>query len=191
MSGNEPNKPAQLHVPPRRLAVRVALRSVLSVAALSTAYFLIPVRAGGSDVPFLILELCVFIVIVAVQVPAVVRATHPILRAAESLAILVPFYLLIFARVYLSSSAGAPSSFSEPLSHVSALYFTVTVFATVGFGDVTAQSDGMRLLVTLQMLLNLALLGLGIRVLTAAARRGVAQRGQKAVPALDDEPGGL
>ena len=77
----------------------------------------------------------------------------------------------------MSNSLNDPSGFSQPLDHVTALYFTVTVFATVGFGDIVAQSNSMRLLVTLQMLLNLAMLGLVIRLMTSAARRGVARRG--------------
>ena len=154
-------------------------RVSLSVSVLFAAYFLIPGRGSleGSGVPWLVLQLCVFGAVVGVQVPAIIRARYPILRAVESLAVLVALYVLIFARIYLSNSLHDPSGFSRPLDHVTALYFTVTVFATVGFGDIIAQSNSMRLLVTLQMLLNLVVLGLVIRLLTSAARRGVARRG--------------
>ena len=43
------------------------------------------------------------------------------------------------------------------------------------------QTDSMRLLVTLQMLLNLVVFGVVIRLLASAARRGVAGCGQTAV----------
>jgi hypothetical protein len=59
---------------------------------------------------------------------------------------------------------------------VGALYFTVTVLATVGFGDITAQTAGARLLVTAQMLLGLGLLAGIVRVFSAAARAGAARR---------------
>jgi hypothetical protein len=62
------------------------------------------------------------------------------------------------------------------LNVVTALYFTVTVFASVGFGDIFAQTDSMRLLVTVQMMLNLVVFGAVIRLLASAARRGVARR---------------
>jgi voltage-gated potassium channel len=39
------------------------------------------------------------------------------------------------------------------MTHTDALYFTVTVFATVGFGDITARTDTARLLVTVQITL--------------------------------------
>jgi hypothetical protein len=156
----------------------VLLRVSLSLSLLFAAYYLIPARSSheGTDLPWLILQLCVFGVIVGVQVPAIVKAKYPILRAVEALAVIVPLYLLIFARIYLSSSLNDPSVFSRPLDHTAALYFTVTVFASVGFGDIVAQTNDMRLLVTAQMLLNLVVLGLVIRVLTMAARRGVARR---------------
>jgi hypothetical protein len=86
-------------------------------------------------------------------------------------------YLLLFARIYLSNSLNDQSAFTEPLNLVMALYFTVTVFASVGFGDIYPETDSMRLLVTAQMLLNLILFGVVIRLLASAARRGVARRG--------------
>ena len=46
------------------------------------------------------------------------------------------------------------------------------VFATVGFGDITATSQTGRLLVTAQMILDLIVLGLGIRVFLGAVQRG-------------------
>ena len=98
-------------------------------------------RGEVADWPWLTLELCVFGVVVGVQVPAIIKAKYPILRAIEALAILVPLYLLIFARIYLSNSIGDPAAFNQPLDKTTALYFTVTVFATVGFGDIVAQSQ--------------------------------------------------
>jgi voltage-gated potassium channel len=168
----------------------VLCRVSLSVSVLFATYFLLPARSSvaGAGIPWLILQLCVFGAVVGVQVPAIIRAKHPILRAVESLAVLIPLYLLIFARIYLSNSLHDPSGFSRALDHTTALYFTVTVFATVGFGDIVAQSNSMRLLVTSQMLLNLLVLGLGIRLLTSAARRGVARRGGRTDLGARDYP---
>ena len=168
-----------------KLVLFMLLRVTLSVSVLLVAYSLIPTKSSGegSDVPWLILELCVFGAVVGIQLPAIIKSKHPVLRAAEALAILVPLYLLIFARIYLWNSLHDPVAFTRPLDNTTALYFTVTVFATVGFGDIVAQTNTMRLLVTLQMMLNLVVLGLVIRLLTSAARRGVARRGEQ--PDLD------
>jgi hypothetical protein len=57
-----------------------------------------------------------------------------------------------FALTYHLASLGHPSAFSEPLSRVDALYFTLTVFTTTGFGDITAQSQFTRLVVSGEMI---------------------------------------
>ena len=57
------------------------------------------------------------------------------------------------------------------LTRTDTLYFTVTVFATVGFGDISPASQAARLVVTAQMILNLIVLGLGVRLIVGAAQR--------------------
>ncbi|WP_219924121.1 potassium channel family protein [Nocardioides campestrisoli] len=161
-----------------RVVLLMALRITLSLTVLVAAYFLLP-REGPGRQPsswWLGLQLVLFLVVGAVQLPAIIRAVHPMLRAAEALCLVVPLYLLIFARIYLAVSMEDPGHFSEPLDAPGALYLTVSVFATVGFGDIVALSDGSRLLVTLQMLLNLVVLGAGIRLLFSAARWSLARR---------------
>jgi voltage-gated potassium channel len=53
-------------------------------------------------------------------------------------------------------------STAETLTRTDSVYFTVTIFATVGFGDISASSEAARVLVTFQMILDLIVLGLGI-----------------------------
>ena len=82
----------------------------------------------------------------------------------------------MFASTYVLLSRSDPATFTEPLSRSDALYFTVTIFATVGFGDISAQTETARLVVTTQMLLDLVVLGLGIQVILGAVKRGKADR---------------
>ena len=158
--------------------VGMLIRVTASASVLLAVYYLVPTKGSSevSDLPWLILELVIFGVVVAVQIPAIINAKYPNLRAIEALAVTVPLFLLIFSRIYLSNSLTNPAAFTSLLDNTTALYFTVTVFATVGFGDIVAQTNGMRLLVTLQMLLDLAVLGLVIKLLTSAAQRGVQRR---------------
>ena len=58
------------------------------------------------------------------------------------------------------------------MSWTDALYFTVTVFTTVGFGDIAAKSEGARILVTAQMIVDLLILGIGAKVILGAVTRG-------------------
>lgn len=58
------------------------------------------------------------------------------------------------------------------MTRTSALYFSVTVLSTVGFGDITAKTDAARLVVTAQMFFDLLALGLGVRVFVGAVKLG-------------------
>ena len=85
-----------------------------------------------------------------------------------------PLFLLFFASSYYILSADDAATFTESLSRSDALYLTVTIFATVGFGDISAQTESARLFVTAQMLLDLVVLGLGLQVILGAVKRGKA-----------------
>jgi voltage-gated potassium channel len=73
-------------------------------------------------------------------------------------------------------SQSDPAAFGHALDRDSALYFTVTVFSTVGFGDIVAKSDVARLVVTVQMLADLAVVAVVIRLILGAASRGEARK---------------
>jgi voltage-gated potassium channel len=94
------------------------------------------------------------------------------MKAFEALGLIVPFYLLVFASTYFVMERASAATFTQPLTRTDALYFTVTVFSTVGFGDIAAKSEAARVLLIVQMLGDLALLGAGVRVLLGAVRRG-------------------
>jgi len=108
------------------------------------------------------------------QVKAVTRSRHPALKATEALAATAPLFLLLFAAAYfLLAQADASNVNVETLNRTDSLYFTVTVFATVGFGDITAASETARVLVTGQMILDLIVLGLGVRAFVGAVEVGL------------------
>ena len=86
--------------------------------------------------------------LVVFQVRWILRSRFPDLRAVEALATSIPLFLLLFASTYVVLAAISASDFSEPLTRTDALYFTVTVFSTVGFGDITAKTEAARLVVT-------------------------------------------
>lgn len=144
---------------------------------LFSVYFDTPNRHLTDAAPFvrLLVGLLFVGVIIAWQGWRITNGPIPELRALEALSTILPVFLLVFATVYLSSSTSDPKVFTQPLNHVGALYFSVTVFSTVGFGDITPVSDTMRLLVALQMLLDLLFLGAVVRLLFSRAQSALVQ----------------
>ena len=159
-------------MPTRRVVVLGLVRAGAITVVLTTLYFVLDV-SWVSDLPVAVslpVALAAFVALVTVQVRAVMRADLPGLRAVEALAITLPVFLIIFAGSYHVASVGSPEAFNEPLSKLDSLYFTVTTFTTTGFGDVAPRSDAMRTAVTVQMLADLAVLGIGLRILLSAVQ---------------------
>jgi voltage-gated potassium channel len=160
----------------RRLLGLRLLRALATTVVLVALYYLLPLDHIPKNVPLtLAAGLLILLAVTVWQVRAIIRARYPALRAAEALAATVPLFLLLFASAYFTMARTNPASFSaHSLTRTDALYFTVTVFSTVGFGDITAVSQSARLVVTAQMLLDLLVLGLGIRVFAGAIQREAA-----------------
>jgi voltage-gated potassium channel len=159
--------------PSYRMIVRAVLRIVGSVAVLVALYYLLPLdhSSTGAAVTILVIGLVVFIGLVALQVRWIIRSPFPGLRAIEALATSVPLFLLLFASSYVVMAAMSASNFGARLTHTDGLYFTVTVFSTVGFGDITAKTQAARLVVTGQMIADLVILGLAIKIIVGAVSR--------------------
>ena len=159
--------------PPYRRIVRSFLRATGSTVALVVIYYLLPLNRSSTwvAVTMLVIGLALFIGLVAFQVRSIVRSRFPALRAIEALATSVPLFLLLFAGAYVVLSTISATSFGQRLTHTDALYFTVTVFSTVGFGDIAAKTEAARLVVTAQMIADLLIIGLGLRVIVGAVTR--------------------
>jgi voltage-gated potassium channel len=171
----------------RRLLGRAAGRVLVTTAILFLLFYLLPVdnRTETSAVVLLVGGLVVFLSVLSWQVRQIIKADYPGLRAVESAGTAVPLLIVVFAFVYLNLATGNPGTFTQPLSRSGAIYFTVTVLSTVGFGDITPVGDTPRLIVSLQMILDLVLIGFILRLLTGAARTGIQRRDQPdASPAL-------
>jgi voltage-gated potassium channel len=160
--------------PPRQTIVRAVLRAVGSTAALVAIYYLLPLDRSSTwiAVTMLAIGLAWLIALVVFQVRWILRSRFPGLRGVEALATSIPLFLLLFASTYVVMVAISAGNFSEPLTRTDALYFTITVFSTVGFGDITAKTEAARLVVTGQMIVDLVAVGLAVKVIVGAVKRG-------------------
>ena len=162
----------------RRLLRRALLRPTLSAAALFVLYFTLPLDREFSALTVLALFAgrCVFAALIVVQTRAIVRSPYPRLTAITALAVSVPIFVLCFSTVYYLMERSEPSAFTESMTRLDALYFTVTVLTTVGFGDIAARSELARAITMIQMVGDLVLIGLVARVLLNAVQTGLAGR---------------
>ncbi|HEY5856063.1 MAG TPA: potassium channel family protein [Aldersonia sp.] len=161
--------PPSPHASPAQVCL-AAVCALLATTLLKGLYFAAPLD-DLADVHGWLLFAGVFVVfgvVAAWQIRRILRSRYPIVRAVEALAVALPVYWLGFAIGYYLMAAATPQTFSTGLTRMSALYFTITVFCTVGFGDIVALTDTGRAVVTAQIGANLILLGLGGRVLVGA-----------------------
>ncbi|OAL11402.1 metal transporter [Streptomyces noursei] len=153
-------------------------------AGLVAAYYLIPLEGGrtGAASALLICGLLAVVVILVWEARAITRSALPRLKAVEALATTLALYLVLFASAYYLLERSSPGSFSEPLTKTDALYFTLTTFSTVGFGDITADSQTGRVVTMLQMFGGLMLVGVAARLLAGAVQAGLRRQGREPPP---------
>jgi amino acid transporter len=160
----------------RRALARSGAIIVGTLALLLGALYTLPLDHLSSERS--VVRLGVVIALVAavfiLQVRRISHAELPELRAVEALGIVIGVFLVGFSIVYLSMSRNNLATFTQPLDPTRALYFTISVFSTVGFGDITPRTDLARLVVSAQMLLDLAIIGVAVRMIFTAARSRIA-----------------
>ncbi len=159
------------------------LRSLLVAAAVVVVYFLLPMSSAltASSAAVLVTGVGFVVLLLVMEVRAIKVSPYPRVKAFEALAVTLPMFLVVFATTYFLMGQADAGAWSEPLSRLDALYFTLTVFATVGFGDITAVSEPARAVVTGQMAGNLVLIGVVTRVIVRAVEQGIARRAEHAV----------
>lgn len=164
----------------RRAVLRTVLLSGVSVSVMLAAYYAAPLdRPLGRGAGLMLgATLVVFAVLVTAQVRAILRSPRPRLRAIQALIIGVPLLIVVFAATYCTVDGQQPGSFSEPLNRTDGLYFTVTVFATVGFGDIAPVTQLARVLVTVQMLTGLLTVGVIAKVVFGAVQVAVSRQAE-------------
>lgn len=175
---NQPATSSSSHV--LRQSLVTLLAAGLAVALMIGVYMLVPVPQGD-DPPWSILVVIVvaILVYVAAGVWGLVRirdASHPLRTGMILLSIMLTAIVVTFALSYLSLSVDNPANFNEPLDKVSSLYFTMTILATVGFGDIVARSHPAMIAVMIQMVAGLTLITVLVRVIGEAARRAAEKK---------------
>jgi voltage-gated potassium channel len=156
----------------RRLAIRAVFRTLATLTLVIAIYFLMPLdhAMNGATVVELAVGVLALFGIVAWQLRSIVRSKYPGIRAVEGLAFSVPLFILLFATTYFLIDHAQPAAFGQRLSRIDCMYFSATVFTTVGFGDIAAKGQGARVIVTVQMMLDLVVIGIVARLVVGAIK---------------------
>ena len=147
----------------------VALRLLVGCIFILLAYAMMPTKDTTSwwaAVPITVGCLVIFVVVFARQFRRVQGANYPVLRAVETLVFSLLIFLVLFASIAVQLDEHTVGAYNEALNKIDAFYFSVTTLATVGYGDIVPVSSTARVVVTIQMLANLALLGVALRLLS-------------------------
>jgi hypothetical protein len=164
---------APFAIPSKREGLLLLVRPLIIVVVVLVLYALTPVIAGPAAVAAVMSSLAslgFLLWVMARQTRRIIRHPQPTLAAIEALTLLGTLFVLSFSLTYVALSASDPAAFSQPVDKVAAIYFSMTIMSTVGFGDIVAVSDVARMTVVVQMIANLVLLALVVQLITGVAR---------------------
>jgi voltage-gated potassium channel len=154
----------------------VRVRLGVQLGAMVVAFYVVPVEplstsslAVRAAATLLLVGLVVWLV--SREVLREVRAPAGEVRLARLLRVVVGGMLLFALADFLVATLG-PGQFAGLVTRTDALYFTLTTFTTVGFGDVHAVGQFARGLVIVQVLFNVIVLAAAVQALI----RGLAER---------------
>jgi voltage-gated potassium channel len=155
--------------------VRIGLLAA-EVLVLVVAYFLMPLEGS------LAFRLAAYALGLALVVLVVVRQMRRHLASRgkdvriDSLALAIVLSVLLFALAYYTVSTTQSGEFSGLSTRVDALYYSLTVATTTGFGDVSAQSQLARAMVSAQLVFNMLIVATAVPLLTRTMRERRAAR---------------
>lgn len=160
-----------------------ALRVLLPVGLVILVLCGVPMaplsRTGATlaDAAFLVVWLLVlFPLYLRWQLRSIHGADSPQTRWLESLIVLGVLFVTIFARSYRLLNDPAITYFTQPMDLLNSMYYSMTVLSTIGFGDIAPVAPAAKILTMVQMVGDIALIGLVVRVLSTAARRASSTR---------------
>ena len=151
---------------------------IITFIAIIGMYYIIPLNTTEfrlGSILLLIFAGVAFLVVLAWQIREILRAEMPGLRAVQAVVVAVPLFLTGYSALYVILSEGR-GGFTEQLTRTSALYFSVVVFSSVGFGDIAPTSDLNRIAVMSQMLAGLVFIATVIRLFFGASKMSLQRR---------------
>ena len=177
----------------RSPTARMLVRSALTVLGLLALYAVIPVPGQREPLWFTVLMALVGLIMLAwafiTLAQRAQRSTQDTAIRLEALVAVLYAFVVFLSLIYLGL-ASKPGQFDELHTRIDALYFTMSTIATVGFGDVHATGQVSRVVVTIQIFLDLIFVGLVARIIlpTLARQRAQKREQESTWTSPDDDP---
>ena len=131
---------------------RVWTRPVLTFVGLLVAYYAFPVRFGdslGVVVLSLVLTFAGLALIGSTMVAELIHLRRgEKSRSTPALAMLIELVVVSFSLTFFLLELASPGQIADLHTRTDALYFTLSTMATVGYGDVHAEGQAARALVS-------------------------------------------
>jgi len=174
-------------IPHGHISTRKIVLTALTALVPLAVYFVLPLddRVGKVLAVALVIASAAALVPLSIhQARLVLRSSHPLFDAARCIVSGLVFLVTAYSVSYYVLATGYDNQINGIETKLDALYFTVTILATVGFGDITATGQVGRAVVTGQMVVNLAVLAVALRVVSWALKeRGAEALARRAVDA--------
>jgi Ion channel len=167
-------------LPHTHISTRKIVLTALTAIVPLVVYFVIPLdhRLGKVLAVVLVVSAAAALLPLSVHhARLVLRSEQPLFDATRCIVSGLVFLVTAFSVAYYVLGTAYDQQINGIETKLDALYFTVTVLATVGFGDITATGQAARGFVTAQMVVNLAVLAVALRVVSWALK----ERGTEAL----------
>jgi voltage-gated potassium channel len=190
-TGTSPEVLVGAGAPAPRSTLRKAALTVLTIVLPIAAYFVLPLdkEFGRLLAALLVIFAAGALIPISIrQAQMVLRSQDPLFDAMRCIVSALVLLVIAFSSAYFVLATSYDNQIEGVETKLDAIYFTVTILATVGFGDITATGQAGRGIVTGQMVVNFAVLAVALRVVSwalkergpeAFARRGSSRRAER------------
>ena len=160
-------------VRPPRSTLRKAVVTVLTIVVPVVAYFVVPLDREFGEVLAAMLVVFAAAALIPIsirQAQTVLRSADPLFDALRCIVSALVFLVIAFSSAYFVLATKYDDEIQGLETKLDAIYFTITILATVGFGDISATGQAGRAIVTGQMVVNFAVLAVALRVISWALK---------------------
>ena len=171
-TGTSPVGDPQLASSPRS-TLRKAGLTVLTVVVPLVVYFVLPLDSefGEFVAALLVIAAAASLIPISIrQAQMVLTSPDPLFDAMRCIVSALVFLVVAFSAAYFVLAANFDGQITGLETKLDAIYFTITILATVGFGDISATGQTARGIVSGQMVVNFAVLAVALRVITWALK---------------------